>query len=78
MFDTEWLMILSAAGPLVCYPERGSGDQPSRGESGDSLHGQQLRHLTLTGQTVHERRSSYQGGRLPGKEDSLSSILLQD
>lgn len=66
MFDIVCLM--SAAGPLVCYPEWGSGDQPSRWKGGDSLHGQQLWHLTLTGQAVHEWRSSHQGGWLPGKE----------
>lgn len=66
MFDIVCLM--SAAGHLVCYPERGGGDQPSGWEGGDSLHGQQLWHLTLTGQAVHERRSSHQGGWLPGKE----------
>lgn len=60
MFDI--VCLLSAAGPLVCYPERGGGDQPSGWEGGDSLHGQQLWHLTLTGQAVHERRSSHQGG----------------
>ncbi len=71
MFDFEYVIFgpPSAAGPLVCYPERGSGDQPSRGKSGDSLYGQQFWHLALVGQTVHERRSSHQGGRLPGKEE---------
>lgn len=60
---------MSAAGPLVCYPQRSRGDQPSGGKSGDSLHGQQFWHLTLIGQTVYERRSPHQGRRLPGKED---------
>ncbi|KAM7374649.1 hypothetical protein PAMP_007295 [Pampus punctatissimus] len=54
-----------------------SGDQPPRGKSGDSLYGQQFWHLTLTGQTIHERRSSYQGGRLPERRHASSVLLFE-
>lgn len=49
---------LSAAGPVVRHPERSSGDQPHGGTSGDSLYGQQLWDLALTGEAVYDWRSS--------------------
>lgn len=72
MYDVS--VFLSAARPLVCYPERSSGDQPPGGESGESLHGQQFWHLAIAGQAVHERRSSHQGRRLPGRRRRMKTF----
>lgn len=60
-YNIVFEFMMFAAGPLVCYPKWGSGDQSSRGKDGDSVHGQQFWHLTITGQAVHEWRSSHQG-----------------
>lgn len=57
-----------AAGSVVCHPERGSRNQLPRQQDGDSVHGQQLWHLTLPGQAVYEWRGPHQGRRLPGEE----------
>lgn len=65
----HWLCLVFAAGSVVCHSEWGSRNQLPRQQDGDSVHGQQLWHLSLLGQAIYARRGPHQGRWLPGKED---------
>lgn len=61
-------VLVFAAGSVVCHSKWGSRNQLPRQQDGDSVHGQQLWHLSLLGQAVYARRSPHQGRRLPGED----------
>lgn len=57
----DCVCLVFAAGSVVCHSEWGSRNQLPRQQDGDSVHGQQLWHLSLLGQAVYARGSPHQG-----------------